>query len=455
MKNTLFFISDSGNHYKYELSSGSLECIDQSVYNQLINIDGKDKNNDNNKWERGSITGKDIINQFINTPDIVFELTESCNLNCTYCIYGEAYYSLNNHRRNSSLSMEIVKNVLDFVRDTFDKHYVGKSDGTIGFYGGEPLLKMDLIKSVVSYGKQIEKNTDLHFDYNMTTNATLLNDITADYLSENNFDLLISLDGNENNHSFRKYKNGNSSFNDVIKNIDLLQKRYPKYFETNVSFNSVIHKNNSYFDADSFIFQRYGKHPILSDLTTDGLKHEYKEVLISNYNKTTNNKFNDTFGEDNFAQDPMFAEAIRFIYNELNIVYADYFDLFVGKRKFWKPTGTCLPFSRKLFVTCNGDIFPCENVPRKLSFGNAKNKLNIDFEQTAKFYESLLDKHRLCHDCYRRYNCLQCVYSMGSDDRCKAYMKENDFINYLSEMVSYFEKNPISYKRIVERVSLE
>lgn len=34
---------------------------------------------------------QDVINQMANTEQLTFEVTESCNLNCLYCGYGELY----------------------------------------------------------------------------------------------------------------------------------------------------------------------------------------------------------------------------------------------------------------------------------------------------------------------------------------------------------------------------
>lgn len=85
----------------------------------------------------------------------------------------------------------------------------------------------------------------------MTTNAVLLEQY-MDFLVKNNFEILISLDGNKYNDSYRVFKNGNSSFDTVISNIDKLYSSYPAYFIQNVKFNSVLHNRNSVKDANTF-----------------------------------------------------------------------------------------------------------------------------------------------------------------------------------------------------------
>lgn len=57
----------------------------------------------------------------------------------------------------------------------------------------------------------------------MTTNATLVHK-HIDFLVENEFKLLISLDGNEVNHSYRVFNNNKNSHKTVIKNIDIIKR---------------------------------------------------------------------------------------------------------------------------------------------------------------------------------------------------------------------------------------
>jgi len=65
----------------------------------------------------------------------------------------------------------------------------------IGFYGGESLLNFQVIEKTVNYCKNMGAD-HLEFNFNITTNAVLL-DKYADYLVENNFKILFSLDGDE------------------------------------------------------------------------------------------------------------------------------------------------------------------------------------------------------------------------------------------------------------------
>ena len=86
------------------------------------------------------------------------------------------------------------------------------------------------------------------------------------FLVENEFEMLISLDGNRNNDSYRMFKTGKASFDKVVANVDRLYSKYPSYFKDKVNFNSVLHDRNSMQEADDFIYSRYGKHPMTNEL---------------------------------------------------------------------------------------------------------------------------------------------------------------------------------------------
>lgn len=46
---------------------------------------------DNSEHISGKITAKGVWNQLSNIRNIVFEVTDACNLQCTYCAYGKFY----------------------------------------------------------------------------------------------------------------------------------------------------------------------------------------------------------------------------------------------------------------------------------------------------------------------------------------------------------------------------
>ena len=150
------------------------------------------------------ISPKDIEYNLIHTKQIVFEITDKCNLSCKYCGYADLYEGYD-VRKGKELPFEKAKLLVDYLYSLWEQNRVNGviEPVTIGFYGGEPLLNVNFMHQIISY---IEKQDFVGkvFSYNMTTNAMMLNKY-MDFIVENEMQLLISLDGNETGQSYSPY----------------------------------------------------------------------------------------------------------------------------------------------------------------------------------------------------------------------------------------------------------
>ena len=147
---------------------------------------------------------------------LLIEVTDSCNLRCKYCGYGE-FYNNYDQRETKNQTFGNVKILIDYLAVLWKSEYNISQDNMvmIGFYGGEPLVNMKLIKEVIAYVESLNIH-HLRFGYNMTTNAILL-DRYMDFLVEKDFKLLFSLDGNRQGSGYRVDKQGKPSFERVVK----------------------------------------------------------------------------------------------------------------------------------------------------------------------------------------------------------------------------------------------
>lgn len=73
----------------------------------------------------------------------------------------------------------------------------------------------------------------------------ILLDRYVDYLRETNYRLLIYLDGDKTDYSYRIDVNKQNSFGVILNNIRLFQSKDPLYYNHVVRFNSVLHERNS------------------------------------------------------------------------------------------------------------------------------------------------------------------------------------------------------------------
>ena len=75
------------------------------------------------------------------------------------------------------------------------------------------------------------------------------------------------------------------------------------------------------------------------------------------------------------------------------------------------PTSTCVPFSKKIFLTVQGKILPCEKVGQQYPLGYVRDgKINLDSKEVKqlylKLYTPIVDK---CKKCLLWKNCEICV----------------------------------------------
>ncbi len=100
----------------------------------------------------------------------------------------------------------------------------GKSTG-ISFFGGEPLLKKELVTDTVAYAKKIDNCT---FHFKITTNGTLLDEDFLCYCTDNRIMIALSLDGTQEAHdAHRIFKNGEGSYKKVEAAAKMLLKFQP------------------------------------------------------------------------------------------------------------------------------------------------------------------------------------------------------------------------------------
>lgn len=151
----------------------------------------------------------------MNVQTITFQVTDACNLACTYC------YQINKH--TNRMSFETAKKFIDLIFEDYKREgsYLYGSEGVvIEFIGGEPLLEVDLIEQICDYFmyKAIkEKNIWVtNSIFSMISNGVLYFDEKVQHLLEKYKDKLsfsVSLDGCKKLHdSCRVFPDGRPSY---------------------------------------------------------------------------------------------------------------------------------------------------------------------------------------------------------------------------------------------------
>lgn len=404
-----------------------------------------------------------IKDNIAEVPQIVFEATDFCNLNCTYCALGDVYEGFD-ARNNKKINLEHSITLLKYIFDI--KHRNKKNKIYISFHGGEPLFNGEFIKKIVEIANQMNSEKWIEIMYTMTTNATLL-DKYIDFLVENKFQLLISLDGNEVNHSYRSFRgNEKNSFKKVIENIDRVQRNYPDYFVDNVNFNAVLHDRNSVKDIYEFIYSRYHKVPRIAELNPCDISPDKATLFNKMFHEKRKSQAEYVKEEGNcLPHEEMlqYKELTDFLKDySVNYYISNITDLFPGEKK-QLPTATCLPFWKKIMLTTNSKLTLCEKVSyHKFTVGEVSETVTIDIPEITRkynfYYAHVKEK---CQYCYVRKSCYMCLFVMkkcnpnklaSEEFECEGFHDQKAFNRKLYRVFSFLEKYPEDNSSIIENV---
>ena len=182
------------------------------------------------------------------TRNITFQITDDCNLCCSYC-----YQHNKGHHK---MPFEIAKKLIDKIltNDKSINSYV-KSENAIGialeFIGGEPFLEVDLIDKIIDYF--IEKCIILHhpwvdrFRVSICSNGVLyFTPKVQEFIKKHQTHLsfTISIDGNKTLHdACRVFPDGTGSYDLAIK----AAKHYRKYYDAILSSKMTLSPDNINF----------------------------------------------------------------------------------------------------------------------------------------------------------------------------------------------------------------
>ncbi|MGA3244058.1 MAG: radical SAM protein [Bacteroidota bacterium] len=145
---------------------------------------------------------------------VTLHLTTGCNLNCGYCYAPPV--------RRQDMTEDIARKSVEYCRK------IAPLNAGIIFFGGEPLMRKDLIRSAISYCHELEKRDGGHSHFKVTTNGTLLDEEFLDYCREVRLSVALSCDGTRDAHDYhRRFPSGAGSFDIVDSKLELLLKYQP------------------------------------------------------------------------------------------------------------------------------------------------------------------------------------------------------------------------------------
>lgn len=138
-------------------------------------------------------------------------LTNKCNLDCEYCFVKKTPVDMNQNT---------ARMAIDSLFGLCAQHGFGALK--IKFSGGEPLMRFDDLREIVSYAES--SKGDIATSYLLLTNSTLVTDEIAKYLALYRFGVGTSLDGLGPVHDrYRHNRAGVGSFEATWEGIETLR----------------------------------------------------------------------------------------------------------------------------------------------------------------------------------------------------------------------------------------
>jgi uncharacterized protein len=169
---------------------------------------------------------------------LVLNLTNQCNLSCTYCYEYGADRVATPEGKPKFMDFETARGAVDLLfAESSGRHGVH-----ITFFGGETLMNFPLLERVVGYATDQAAALGRNIDFSLTTNATLLTPAIIEFLAVNRIGVTVSMDGPPELHNaLRVFANGRGSYDIVAAKVkELLAKHHSRPIAARVTLTSGV-----------------------------------------------------------------------------------------------------------------------------------------------------------------------------------------------------------------------
>ncbi len=391
-----------------DINSGSVHVVDKIVYDildyyldheidEIIDILANEYPRDmilNAYKEIELLENEDLI--FSNDLNTNFEynkenvikamclhVAHDCNLKCRYCFASQGNFK----GQRQLMDLETGMRALDFLVENSGN----RKNLEVDFFGGEPLMNFDVVKDLVAYGRKLEKKSNKHFRFTITTNALLLNDENMNFINENMDNVVLSLDGRKSvNDYMRMTLNDGGSYDVIVPKIkEMIERRKDKDYYVRGTFTS----KNLDFSKDCLEYYKNGFknisiEPVVTDPKEDyAIREEHIETILKGY--------------EEFSREYMELRK-----NDPEFLFFHFMiDLNQGPCAVKKSVG-CGAGSEYIAVTPEGDIFPCHQFVGEEEFKLGTLQTGItNTKLRDKFKQANVNTKEKCKTCWAKFYC--------------------------------------------------
>lgn len=410
-------------YYVYDVNTNAILKLDEIVYKSLLyEKDIKHCNNEvqicikalksqgylsSNRLKKIQHPDDDLIPFYLNSSlkSLTLQVTQMCNLRCSYCIYSGNFSNRTHSPRKMTLETAL-KAINFYIKRSTDEEKLN-----FGFYGGEPLLEFDFIKKVIEYIEKVCEGKEI--TYNLTTNATLLNEDIIYFFEKHNVNLMISIDGPKEIHDKNRLKaDCSSSYNDVLKNIKIINKKFPSYAKK-VMLNCVLDPRNNFGCISEFFancedvkdfysnFSNISNEYIINDI------YDVSEEYMQSYKYEVFKMF---LSKINRLDKQYVSKIVELYYENIKQTMLNCRVVGLSRGEFGHHGGPCIAGAQRLFVDTEGNFYPCEKVSESskvMQIGNLDKGFDIEKVRTLINIGKLTEEE--CKDCWASKFCYLCA----------------------------------------------
>ena len=285
------------------------------------------------------------------------------------------------------MSFEVGKRALDFLIENSGT----RRNLEVDFFGGEPLMNWDVVKKLVKYAREVEKDAGKNFRFTLTTNGVLVDDEVIDFCNQEMHNVVLSLDGRKEVHDrFRVDYAGNGSYDKIVPKFKhFVERRGDKNYYMRGTF---THFNpdftNDIFHMADLGFKELSMEPVVcapddpSALTEEDITKVFEQYEI------------------------LAKEMIRRYQNGNGFTFYHYMIDLQNGPCIYKRLSGCGSGTEYLAVTPWGDLYPCHQFvgDEEYLMGNIYDGVT-NTEMREKFRKCNIYSRPDCADCWAKLYC--------------------------------------------------
>ncbi len=344
-------------------------------------------------------------------------LTERCDYRCAYCPYTHGGLDWQRPHDSRTIPWPTLRSALGYFLDRCDQ----VSDPAIAFYGGEPLLEVDLLVKASSFIRSHPGGDAVRITVD-TNGAGLTSSRTIEAAIGNRWGFQVSLDGPAAIHDrHRRTIDGSPTHARIMAGLDKLYDADPTIHERIRYQATVVDARDLGTVADWFqnfpIHVQYGIEaaPFVgvnladlsgTDLSAFGLDDDDYRNRMQHVASLAGRYIEALAGGHPERVDPVSRSLF-----EQELIRHHHRDRRHAPESL-SPAGCCKAGLRRLHVTVDGTYQPCERVGRFMEIGDVEQGVNpVAATATVdRFVEAVGDR---CSSCWAVRNCTLCAATLG------------------------------------------